>query len=320
MELSVIIPVRNEAKNIPVLVSRIHHALDGVHPLSEYEIIFVTDLNDDDTVDVLVKESISDAHVKAIKLSNRFGQHVAIIAGLEKASGQQAVIMDGDLQDYPEDIPLLYQKMNEGYDIVYGVKEKKNDKKIRNLYSIAFNKVMSMLSDVTIAANSSMFRILSRKAIDEVLRFKEREPSLTYIFSLINLPTSSVNVQSGIRNEGATNYSFMKLIDFAISSLVSFSRKPLRFISTLGLVVSCLSFLFVVIIFFQWAFAHITVTGWTTLVILITFLSGIQLLSLGILGEYLGRTFMETKRRPLYTVEKTIGNFQQSPADGNANE
>jgi dolichol-phosphate mannosyltransferase len=176
-----------------------------------------------------------------------------------------------------------------------------------------FNRLMSLLSDIKFNVNTSMFRIISRKAVQEVLRFTECEPSLTYIFSLINLPTASIQVQSGSREAGKTNYSFSRLIKFAISSLVSFSRKPLRIISVFGLAASSISFVFLVLTLIQWIFARITVSGWFSLALLVSFLGGIQLLSLGILGEYVGRTYVEVKKRPLYIVDEMVGDFPFDP-------
>lgn len=315
MDISVVIPVRNEEKNLDQLITRLKIVFKDEMPSVLFEVIFVTDINNDSTFEMLCRHNEQDQRIKTIKLSNGFGQHVAIIAGLEKTSGGCVVLMDGDLQDYPEDIPALYKKLKDGYDIVYGVKEKKNDSKIRNLCSKTFNKLMASLADVKFTTNTSMFRILSRKAVEEVLRFQEREPSLTYIFGFINLPTANIQVTSGIRLAGHSNYGLMKLINFAISSLLSFSRKPLSFISAIGIFISALSFLFFIITLIQWFLTKITVSGWTTLAILISFLGGMQLLSIGIVGEYLGRVYLESKKRPLYIVEKEIGDFAKEDND-----
>jgi glycosyltransferase involved in cell wall biosynthesis len=217
--------------------------------------------------------------------------------------------MDGDLQDYPEDIPLLYNKLCQGYDIVYAVKEKKNDNLFRNISSRAFNSLMNNLSDIKLSNNSSMFRIISRKGLEEVVSFREYEPSLTYIFSFINLPTTTVKVRSGTRQHGKTKYNFFKLLSFAASSLLSFSRKPLRMISSLGLIMSVLSFIYFAVILYQYFTLKIQILGWATIMVAITFMGGIQLLSLGVIGEYIGRIYMQTKNRPLYIIEKKYGNF-----------
>lgn len=307
-DISIVIPVRDEEKNIPELIKRIFSSLDNIR--KNFEIIFVTDINRDNTVELLDGFSRKYVNIKTLKLSNSFGQHVAVIAGLDHCKGNHIVVMDGDLQDYPEDIPLLYNKIIEGYDIVYAIKEAKNDSLFRNLSSWIFNKLMNTLSDIKIQSNSSMFRIISRKTLDEITKFREYEPSLTYIFSYINLPTTTVQVRSGVRQRGETKYSFFRLVSFAVSSLLSFSRRPLRLITTLGLTISMLSFFYLGLVLFQYFFLDISVEGWATIIVIVTFTGGIQLLSIGIIGEYIGRIYMQTKNRPVYIVEKRIGNFE----------
>lgn len=309
IEVSVVIPVRDEEKNLDELIARLCSVF--IKLKTTFELIFVTDINRDRTVEMLEKYSSENPKIKLLKLSNSFGQHVAVLAGLDHSQGNYSVIMDGDLQDYPEDIALLYQKICEGYDIVYGIKEKKNDDVLRNIFSRSFNALMNNLSDIKINSNSSMFRIISRKAREDVTQFREFEPSLTYIFSFINLPTATIKVQSGVRKQGATKYNFFKLVNFAISSLLSFSRKPLRMISSIGLVVALLSFFYFVVVLFQYFFFQIEILGWATIITITTFIGGVQLLSVGIIGEYIGRIYMQTKNRPLYIIEKKVGDFQQ---------
>jgi dolichol-phosphate mannosyltransferase len=307
-EISIVIPVRDEEKNISELIKRIFSSIENIE--KTFEIIFVTDINKDNTIGLLDEFSKKRLNVKAIKLSNSFGQHVAVMAGLDHCSGSYVVIMDGDLQDCPEDIPLLYRKILEGFDVVYAIKKIKNDSLFRNISSHAFNCLMNNLSDFKIQSNSSMFRIISRKALLEIIKFREYEPSLTYVFSYINLPTTTVEVNSGVRQYGTTKYSFFRLVGFAVSSLLSFSRKPLRLISSLGLIISLLSFFYFAVVLFQYFFFKIPVLGWATIIAIITFTGGIQLFSIGVIGEYIGRIYMQTKNRPLYIVEKKIGNFE----------
>jgi polyisoprenyl-phosphate glycosyltransferase len=307
-DISIVIPVRDEEKNINELIERIFSSLTDIQ--KKFEIIFVTDINRDNTINVLNEYSNSHPNIKTIKLSNSFGQHVAVMAGLDHCLGDYIVVMDGDLQDYPEDIPLLYNKITDGYDVVYAIKEAKNDGFFRNSSSRVFNSLMNNLSDFKIQSNSSMFRIISRKALIEITKFREYEPSLTYIFSYINLPTTTVRVRSGVRRQGETKYSFFRLVSFAVSSLLSFSRKPLRMITSLGLIISLLSFFYFGVVLFQYFFLQIAVVGWATIIVIVTFTGGIQLLSIGIIGEYIGRIYMQTKNRPLYIVEKRFGNFE----------
>lgn len=308
-EISVIIPVRDEEKNIPELIDRLFSTSNGMEKL--FEIVFVTDINKDNTVNLLAEYSSKHKNIKTIKLSNSFGQHVAVMAGLDHCSGKYIVIMDGDLQDFPEDIPFLYDKITAGYDIVYSVKEKKNDNVFRNFSSKAFNWLMNNLADIKLVSNSSMFRMISNKALVEIVKFREYEPSLTYIFSYINLPTTTVKVRSGVRLRGKTKYSFFRLVGFAVLSLISFSRKPLRMISSLGLFISILSFIYFAIVLYQYFMLKIDILGWATIMVIVTLIGGIQLLSMGVIGEYMGRVYMQTKNRPLYIIEKKYGDFDQ---------
>jgi dolichol-phosphate mannosyltransferase len=309
IEISVVIPVRDEEKNLNELIDRLSSTF--VEMNKSYEIVFVTDINKDNTVGMLEAVAKQYPNIKTLKLSNSFGQHVAVMAGLDHCRGNYSVIMDGDLQDYPEDIMPLYNKICEGYDIVYAVKEKKNDDLLRNVFSLTFNSLMNSLSDIKIQSNSSMFRIISRKARQDITKFREFEPSLTYIFSYINLPTATVKVRSGVRQHGATKYNFLKLVDFALSSLLSFSRKPLRMISNIGIFVSLLSFFYFMVVLFQYFVHGIEILGWATIITITTFIGGVQLLSVGIIGEYIGRIYMQTKNRPQYIIEKTFGDFNQ---------
>lgn len=308
-EISVVIPVRDEEKTVPELVDRLFFTINGMR--KPFEIVFVTDINKDNTVNLLAEYSSKHQNIKTIKLSNSFGQHVAVMAGLDHCDGKYIVIMDGDLQDFPEDIPLLYNKIVDGYDIVYAVKEKKNDNLFRDISSKTFNGLMNYMSDIRINSNSSMFRIISRRALEEVTKFREYEPSLTYVFSFINLPTSAVKVRSGTRQNGETKYNMFKLMNFAASSLLSFSRKPLRMISSLGLVMSILSFIYFVIVICQYLLLKIEILGWATIMVTVTLIGGIQLLSIGVIGEYIGRMYIQTKNRPLYIIEKKYGDFSQ---------
>ncbi len=305
VDISVVIPVRDEAEIIPELGKRLAATLEQAN--LSYEVIFVTDTNRDNTVEVLLAEHQRNPRIKAIKLSTGRGQHIAVVAGLDVCRGDCAVLMDGDLQDLPEDIPRLYARMREGFDVVYGVKERKNDSALRNFLSKSFVRVMNWLSDQRLTHNTAMFRIISGRTIQQLRRFREHQQSLTGLMALINFPTTTVQVTSGQRTKGHTKYSFMRQVNMAIDFLLGFTTKPLRLISMLGVLVSGVSFAYLIVNLVQAIFFGIPVAGWATLVSLITFLSGVQLLALGTIGEYVGRIFLEGKRRPLYVVDKVIG-------------
>lgn len=307
IDLSVVIPVRDEEANLAELVNRLVSTLSST--VATFEVIFVTDINKDNTIPILKTINEKDGRIKTIKLSSGLGQHMAVIAGLSLSKGEAVVIMDGDLQDYPEDISALYEKYSEGYDVVYGVKEKKNDSGLRNLFSKTFIKILNNLSDYKLDFNTCMFRILSKRTVENILKFSEREPSITGLISIINFPTTEITVTSGKRIAGETKYNFIRQINLAISFLLSFSTKPLRLASALGFVLSSLSFIYLFVVTIQKIFFNVGVLGWATIIFLITFSSGLQLFFLGIIGEYIGKIFMETKNRPRYFIEEKVGKF-----------
>jgi len=305
IDLSVVVPVRDEEDNLVELTSRLHAVLGTLSP--RYEIIFVTDLNRDNTPAILRQLNQQDERVKVIKLSNAFGHHVAVLAGLAHTQGSAVVIMDGDLQDYPEDIPALHARLCEGHDIVYGTKTRKNDSAFRNLLSRSFLRVLRRLSDFDMDLSTSMFRIVSRRVVNAVLQFKERDPSLTFIMGFIGFPTARVQVTSGSRKHGQTKYSLWRQINLAITSLVSFSTKPLRIVSLLGLCASGFALVYFLFAVIMWAFLGVPVAGWTSLAALLGLVGGAILFAQGITGEYIARVFLETKGRPPYVVEMRLG-------------
>jgi len=218
--------------------------------------------------------------------------------------------MDGDMQDAPEDIPKLIGKIKEGYDVVYGYKERKNYNWLRDLASGSFQWAIKLLSDHQFHYNTSMFRAMSRKIVNELVKFGEKEPSLTGVIGIIGYPTSQVTVRSNDRKRGKTKYNYFKLMNFAITSILAFSNKPIRIISIIGLLVALLSFIYFCTVLAQTLVFKSVIMGWPTIVSLITFLSGMQLFALGIIGEYIGKIFIETKNRPKYIIEEIVGEIK----------
>jgi glycosyltransferase involved in cell wall biosynthesis len=307
-DLSIIIPVQDEEGNLPELIRRLTATMTCM--AVSYEIIFVTDVNRDNTLGILREHNREDPRIKTVKLSNCLGQHLAAVAGLEACSGNAAVLMDGDLQDCPEDVPKLYARMSQGFDVVYATKKRKNESRIRNMLTRIFLGTLNGLSDHKIEHNTCMFRILSRRVIEQLKDFREKDVSLTGIVSLIGFPQDHVEVASGKRLAGESKYGLMRQINFAISFLLSFTTRPLRLISIFGLLVSSLSFLYFVVVLVQTLVFKTPVTGWPTIVLLILFLGGVQLMALGIVGEYIARIFLEAKNRPRYIVEERIGTLR----------
>jgi len=219
-------------------------------------------------------------------------------------------MMDGDLQDVPEDIPKLYHKILEGYDVVFGTKERKNETAIRNFFSRSFVATMNYLSDTPMSVNTALFRIISSRMASELLRFGEDGQDPTMLMTLIGLPESSVPVQSGQRQHGETNYTFRRQAALAVVNLVSFSTKPLLLISGFGFLCAGLSFLHLVYVILLW-WRGVDVPGWTTLAVLSSFLGSAQLIAIGVMGQYVAHIFVESKRRPLYVIEELCGDLKR---------
>jgi dolichol-phosphate mannosyltransferase len=308
IDISVVTAIKNEEENIEEYLQRLYCTLCKLSV--SYEIIFVTDINQDRTYEVLKEKNCKDSRLKIVKLSRVYGQYTAIMAGLDHISGNTIVTMDCDLQDHPEDIEGLYKKLQEGYDIVYGIKEKKDDSLMRNVLSGLYLLVLNSLSDIKLNHNTNIFRIMSRRAVNSIRSFSEHSPSLTGISSLIGFPTTSLQVTSGTRKRGKTKYSYLSLFSLAFDTIFSFTVKPLRMISLLGTIVSCLSLIYLVVDLVRtFFFDQNVVPGWPTVISFIIFLGGVQLMSLGVIGEYVGRSYIEVKKRPLYIVEEKIGEF-----------
>lgn len=307
MKLSLVLPARNEADIIPELVARLRAVLKSM--AVDYEIIFVTDLNTDNTLTVLKDYARSDSRIKVIKLSNRFGQNVAVKAGIDHSKGDAVLIMDADLEMFPEEIPRLYDKYLEGFEIVYGASKHKDRSYFKDLTSRTFNKIMNFVSDDNASLNTDFFRIISRKVINELAKFHEQKPSLTYIMALINLPAVRVEIEFGKRSKGKTNYNFLSQLNLAIDSFLSFSTGPVRVISIIGFLTSFSSFVYLIGTLVQKFYSPYEGIGLGTIMVLIIFFGGIQLFAIGIIGEYIGRIFIQSKNRPLYIIEELIGDF-----------
>ena len=303
--MSIVIPVRNEEQTIPGLLDELEIVLKNLK--LEYEIIFVTDENSDSTWDILKIEQKKRNNIKLIKLTRSYGQHIAIIAGLENCKGKCALIMDGDLEMPPNQIPLLLSKYNKGFDMVYGINKNKNHSFLGDSFSRLFNYFMKKLSDQDINFNTDMFRIISRRTIDSLLSFNEINPNIVYLMSLINYPSKAVKINFDNRKHGNTNYSFFRKLRMAINSILSFSTIPINLISLLGFIISLISFIYLFIVIIEKLFvSNYSGFGFGTLAVMISFFSGVQLFAIGIIGAYISRNFMQNKKRPQYFIEQNI--------------
>jgi len=302
VHISVVSPVYKAELIIDELVSCLTDELSKI--TEAYEIILVEDCGPDNSWAKIIENCKRDARVKGIKLSKNFGQHHAITAGLDKANGDWVIIMDCDLQDRPEEIPKLYAEAQKGFDIVFARRTGRKDGLIKRLTSALFYKAFSYLSGIKQDGTIANFGIYSRKAIDAINSLREPMRAFTAMARWVGFNNSSVDVTHGKRFEGTTTYSWSKLIDFGLDIAISYSQKPLKLAVKLGLLISFLSVIYTIYNIIAYYAGIITVSGYTSLIISIWFLSGLIIFILGIIGLYVGKTFEGIKKRPIYIIDK----------------
>lgn len=302
VHLSVVTPVYGCGQSLIKLYERLETTLSKIS--DDFEIIMVNDSSPDDaweTIKLLAKE---DKRVKGINFSRNFGQHYAIIAGLEHASGDWIVVMDCDLQDQPEEIFNLYHKSSEGYDVVFGQREKRKDSFFKKLGSKSFYKLLSFLTGTEQDASIANFGIYSKKSIDAVLLMKDRIKYFPVMIRWVGFNSTAISIKHAAREEGESAYSLSALISLSLDIMLSFSDKPLKLAVKLGFVISMVSFLISTIIFIKALLTNYTVPGWASTMMSLWFLGGLIIIVLGIVGIYVGKTFDQTKQRPFYIIKE----------------
>jgi polyisoprenyl-phosphate glycosyltransferase len=306
IEISLIIPVFNEAGNIMPLHSRTGPILDNLSP--HWEMIFIDDGSHDDTLQRIKALSATDPRVKAVSFSRNFGKEIAIAAGLDHAGGQAIIIMDADLQHPPEMIVSFVEKWREGYAMVYGQRVDRHDETaVKRGFAHLFYKLFDRFSEMHLPEGAGDFRLIDRKGIRVLQTLRERARFSKGLYAWIGFKATGVPFVVEERQSGATKWSFRRLFRFAFDGITSFSTVPLRIWTYLGVLISCMAILTALIFLVRTLLYGSDVPGFPSLFVSVMFFSGIQLLSLGIIGEYVGRIFAEVKRRPLYVVEERIG-------------
>lgn len=305
MKLSIIIPIYNEEEIIPELHRRLLNALNKDFPKWKYEVILIDDGSKDDSFKLLKKIHIKNKNFKVIQFSRNFGHHLALSAGLDLATGDYIVFMDGDLQDRPEEIRNLYKKLREGYDVVYAERVNKKFGKLKKINSWIFNRLIRFLVNEDIVINSTIFRIITKDVGDEVKKLRETNRYIIGIIGWVGFKTASQNVKHDARFAGKTKYNLTKQIDLALNAVFSFTNYPIRLIIKIGLLVVLISIFLIIFALARKLIFGTAFIGWTSILITILAIGGFQIISLGIIGEYIGRIYMETKKRPLY-IQKTI--------------
>lgn len=304
--LSVVVPIYNEEDNLPELVRRLTQIL-GSMELS-HEVIFVNDGSQDRSLSILKDLIAANSRLKLIDLSRNFGHQAALYAGLCRAAGSGVVLMDGDLQDPPEVIPRLVELWRGGIDVVYAVRQKRKENWLKRAAYASYYRLLRSISEVPIPVDSGDFSLIDRKVVKLICAMPERHRFLRGLRSWAGYKQTGFTYERDARYAGQTKYTLAKLFRLAFDGFVSYSYLPLRISFVLGAVISCSGFLLASIYFTQKLISENFIPqGFTTLAILVLFMGGVQLLSLGLLGEYVGRIYDEVKRRPDFVEREVVG-------------
>ena len=301
--VSLVVPIFNETEVIDEFYKRAKKVLDSLDDFS-HEIIFVDDGSRDDSYEKMVHLANQDSNVKIVKFSRNFGHQIAITAGIDLAKGDAVIVIDADLQDPPETLKLFIEKWQEGYDVVYGVREKREGEgKMKLLTAHLFYRTLKTLTNIDIPLDVGDFRLMSRRAVDQFKQLREKDRYVRGLVSWIGLNQAAITYARDKRYAGETKYPYRKMIKFALDGITSFSSFPLKLATFLGYITSFFALLYALSVFVQ-KIIGITVQGWATIMVGMLFLGGVQLICLGIIGEYIGRIFNETKNRPIYIIEQ----------------
>jgi len=304
--ISIIVPCYNEAGNIRILCRKLSEQMEKLDV--DYELIFIDDGSIDGTFEIIESMHKNNPKLKSIGFSRNFGHQAAIIAGLNYCKGDCVIMMDADLQHPPELIPEMISKWENGYEIVNTIREDTNDESLfKRLTSKGFYKLINIISKTKIEAGSADFRLLDRKVIDSFKEIGEYSIFIRGMINWIGFNSIQIKYKPNERFSGTSKYSLRKMVSFALDGITSFSSAPLQISMVFGLFISLLSFLYMTYALYIKFFTNQALEGWTSIIISILFIGGIQLISIGILGEYISKIFYEVKNRPRYLVSKKIG-------------
>lgn len=302
---SVVIPVFNEAECLPELHRRLREVLDGIP--GSAEIIFIDDGSSDASPRILEDLAKSDPEVGVVRFSRNFGQHYAMTSGFDHCRGDRVVLMDADLQDRPEEIPRLIEKLEEGFDVVYGIRQARRDPFFRRMASRGLIWLLRRSGAMTLEWDVATFRVMSRRVVDALVGMRERSRFIAGLVSWLGFASAAVEVEHGERAGGASKYRLKSLVRLAVTALTGFSYAPLRIATWMGFAVSLVAFGWAVVLLVRRLLLDITSPGYASIMVAILFIGGVQLIVLGIIGEYLGRIYSEVQQRPLYVVTERLG-------------
>jgi glycosyltransferase involved in cell wall biosynthesis len=304
--LSVAVPLYNEESVLPEFLRRTRAVLDSLEG-GPHELVLVDDGSTDHTLMLLEAEAASKPGTIVVSLSRNFGHQAALTGALDHCTGDAVVVMDADLQDTPEAIPLFVEQFQQGYDVVYALRTNRKESWWLKLAYFLFYRLLAMLSELNLPLDAGDFALISRRVVDQLRRLPEHQRYLRGLRSWVGFRQIGIPVERQERHSGRSKYSLIKLIQLASDGIFAFSIVPLRAATLLGVLATALSVLFAIFSVYAKLFLKRSPQGFTALVLLITFLSGILLFFMGIIGEYVGRLYEEVKARPLYVIGKTVG-------------
>jgi polyisoprenyl-phosphate glycosyltransferase len=299
-EISVVVPLYNEQETVGELHRRLREALDSSEV--SYEVIFVDDGSSDATGDRIDELAMEDEHLVVLHLSRNWGHQAAVSAGIDRAGGRAVVLMDGDLQDPPEVLPGFIRLWHQGYDVVYGVRRHRKEGLLKRLGYAAFYRLWNAISDLDIPLDSGDFCLMDGRVVDVIKHLPERLRFIRGLRMFVGFRQIGLPYERAAREAGASKYSLRALVGLAIDGLVSFSGYPLRLVTRLGLATISLAFGLLAWVLFDAWFTQTAPPGWASTIVVVLFMASVQLLSLGIIGEYIRLIFLEVKRRPTYIV------------------
>ena len=305
-KISVVIPMYYEEQVAKECYKRVKNVLENIENY-EHEIVFINDGSKDKTLPILEEIASKDSNVKVISFSRNFGHQAAVTAGLKEVTGDAIVIIDADLQDPPELIPEMLKHWEEGYEVKKKKrKTRKGESAFKLLTAKMFYKTLNALSDVEIPRDTGDFRLVDRKVVDVINSMPEHNKFLRGLFSWVGFKQEAFEYERQERFAGKTKYPLKKMIKLASDGIISFSTKPLKIVGGLGILTILISLIILIYSLISYFTGHSAQAGWTSLIVTVTLLSGVQLLSLWIISEYIGRIYDDTKKRPQYIIDKKI--------------
>jgi glycosyltransferase involved in cell wall biosynthesis len=312
--LSIAVPVFNEEAVLPEFLRRTCAVIDQISG-GPHELIFVDDGSADGSFAILEEAARRDRRILAISLSRNFGHQAALTAALDQVTGDAAIVMDGDLQDVPEMIPEFVERYHQGYDVVYAQRIRRKEPWPLRLCYYAFYRLMTRLSDVQLPVDAGDFGLMSRRVIDQLRRMPEHHRYLRGLRSWVGFRQTGLPVERVQRHSGKSKYSLLRLLKLAADGIFAFSIVPIRAAALLGAAVIGLSTLYAFYSLYAKFFLRQSPKGFTALILIVTFLSGVLLFFLGVIGEYVGRIYEETKARPIYMINRVVGGNPEAPGE-----